>query len=306
MKKYLLLFGLLLWLAQQQLNVISINIQVFVFGIGIILLGIPHGAADVLVAAQNSKHHNHIFSPLKFFIHYLGRLYLFALVLWYFPLVGNIIFILLGAYHFGETDLHKFKVNTLIGKILFFSYGLTIISTIVLLNFDEVTPIFLLFDSAAQHMETIRWIGTHQLQILYGIAGFFVLLFVLYMALYPSEFKTPHFREFIFQLPFLLFIVIKLPLILGFTFYFVVWHSTQSLSNIAKYLNFGVNNAKNVLIFKQIALYSTLAIVGIVLFGLVASKVVSNDTLLAYSFLGLAVLTAPHMQVMHDMYTHLR
>jgi hypothetical protein len=33
---------------------------------------------------------------------------------------------------------------------------------------------------------------------------------------------------------------------------------------------------------------------------------INNNAIMAYSFLGLAVLTAPHMQVMHDMYHKIR
>jgi hypothetical protein len=94
-------------------------------------------------------------------------------------------------------------------------------------------------------------------------------------------------------------------MLLGFTFYFVVWHSVLSLNNITAYLRknnlYTLNNIK-----KEIILYSVLAIGGIALFGLTGFMFINSRAMVGYLFLGLAVLTAPHMQIMHDMYTSLR
>jgi hypothetical protein len=95
-------------------------------------------------------------------------------------------------------------------------------------------------------------------------------------------------------------------MVLGFTFYFVIWHSTLSLKNITSYLreNSSFNTANRV--FRQIVFYSLLAIGGILIFGFTGFMFINNNAIMAYSFLGLAVLTAPHMQVMHDMYHKIR
>ena len=52
--------------------------------------------------------------------------------------------------------------------------------------------------------------------------------------------------------------------------------------------------------------YSLLAMGGMVIFGFTGYMYLSNATITIYVFLGLAVLTAPHMQIMHNMYKHLR
>jgi len=53
-------------------------------------------------------------------------------------------------------------------------------------------------------------------------------------------------------------------------------------------------------------LYSVLAIMGIALFGLTGFMFINSNAVVGYLFLGLAVLTAPHMQIMHHMYNSLR
>ena len=59
-------------------------------------------------------------------------------------------------------------------------------------------------------------------------------------------------------------------------------------------------------ILKQISIYSSLAIVGIGTFGLTGFMFINENAMAAYIFLGLAVLTAPHMKIMYEMYGTIR
>ena len=94
-------------------------------------------------------------------------------------------------------------------------------------------------------------------------------------------------------------------MLLGFTFYFVLWHSLLSLKNIVFYLR-EKNKVSYQSITKQIILYSFLAIVGIGLFGLTGFMFINKNAVAGYIFLGLAVLTAPHMGIMYEMYGVIR
>ena len=57
---------------------------------------------------------------------------------------------------------------------------------------------------------------------------------------------------------------------------------------------------------REIILYSVLAIGGIALFGLTGFMFINSNAMVGYLFLGLAVLTAPHMQIMYNMYNSIR
>jgi hypothetical protein len=94
-------------------------------------------------------------------------------------------------------------------------------------------------------------------------------------------------------------------MLLGFTFYFVLWHSLLSLNNIILYLR-KKNTVSSQTIVKQIVLFSLLAIAGIGLFGLTGFMFINRDVVAGYIFLGLAVLTAPHVGIMYDMYDTIR
>ena len=300
----LLIVGALLLLFQQYITPVSTSTQFIIFLTGIILLGVPHGAADLLVANRNAYVEKKAFQKFRFLIIYISRLLLFAALLWFFPVTGNLLFILFAAYHFGETDLHQFKTETFIGKLFVISYGLVILSVLLLHHFEEVKPIYNLFEAGKENLSLINWIDVNRYYIL-SAAGilFFSATFVYFLQNGNSNANEK--GEFLIRFAVILFILFNLPMLLGFTFYFVIWHSVLSLSSIVLYLRNNNSYSRN-FITKQILLYSLLAIAGIGLFGLTGFMFINKNAVAGYLFLGLAVLTAPHMQIMHDMYNRIR
>ncbi len=299
----LLLLGFILLFTQQFIQPISVQLQTVIFLLGIVILGVPHGAADLLVATQQAATVKRSFSPILFFANYLGRLLLFAGILWLFPLFGNLLFIFFAAYHFGETDLYRFKTNSIAGKCFVVSYGLVILGVILLNHFEAVKPLLQQFDSGRQHAIFINFIDHYRYVILSCLGFIFFASTFFYFITNRSNQQIN--GAFLIQFALILFILYNLPMVLGFTFYFIVWHSVLSLRNIVGFLRRdGLLQGSE--ITKQIIGYSLLAMGGISLFGLTGFMFVNSNSLMGYVFLGLAVLTAPHMQVMHDMYTSMR
>ena len=300
----LLITGCFLLLFQQCLVSINTSSQFIIFLIGILLLGVPHGAADLLVANRNADASKKVFSRVRFLAIYISRLFLFAAILWFFPVIGIILFIFFAAYHFGETDLYQFKTNTLLGKLFVISYGLVILAIILLQHFEEVKPVFQLFEAGKKNELLINWLNINRYYIL-SVTGilFFITTFIYFLRNGNNDINEK--GQFLIHFAIILFILFNLPMLLGFTFYFVVWHSVISLNNIVLYLRNNNTYPLNV-IFRQILLYSALAITGIGLFGLTGFMFINSNAVAGYIFLGLAVLTAPHMQIMHDMYNSIR
>ena len=300
----LLLSGCMLLLFQQYILPVNTSTQFIIFLSGIILLGVPHGAADLLVATQNSNNNKKSFSKFRFLAVYISRLFAFAAILWLFPLAGNLLFIFFAAYHFGETDLYQFKTNTLSGKAFVISYGLLILSVILLHHFEYVKPLFQLFNAGKENIVFINWLDANRYNII-SVSGilFFTATFIYFLR--NSNTGTNDKGQFLIRFAIILFILFNLPMLLGFTFYFIVWHSVLSLNNIITYLRKNNSHTQNS-ITREIVLYSVLAIGGIALFGLTGFMFISSNAMVGYLFLGLAVLTAPHMQIMHDMYNSIR
>lgn len=301
-KGTILIAGVALAIINHFVSVVPENIQFIFFMTGILLLGIPHGAADLLVATKNSARENKYFSLAGFFFNYLGRLILFGLVIWLFPVGGILIFIVFAAYHFGQTDLIQFKTQTLTGKLLVISYGFVILSTILLLHFNEAQPLFRQLLPGLQNTNILNRVNTHRYALCLFTGLFFLLNCTRYFLLNKPD-RTLVLKFFI-QMFIILGILINLPMLAGFTFYFVVWHSVLSLRNIVRYLQ-GSESFSTSTIFRQIVLYSFLAIAGIALVGLAGYMFIDHRSVIIYVILGLAVLTAPHMNIMDHMYANM-
>ena len=298
----LILLGIVLLFIEKLYQPFTIKIQLIIFLSGIVLLGIPHGAADLLVESRNSFHEGKKFSIPVFFLKYVGRLLSFGVLMYFFPFAGILFFILFASYHFGETDLHQFKTDTIPGKLFVTSYGLLILLVILLNHTGEVKELLMAFPSTASNYSFIDWLGVHKEPILsFGGLLFFTSTFIYFSTNGAGQSDQ---GKFIFQFAILILIIYNLPLILGFSFYFIVWHSVLSLRNITAYLTRdGVSVLKIAL---QIFIYSTIAMVGIVLFGYAGVAFSNMNAMIIYILMGLAVLTAPHMQVMHSMYNLIR
>jgi len=300
----LLLTGCMLMFFQQYIMPFNSKTQFIIFFSGVLLLGVPHGAADLLVATQNANSSNKIFSKFRFLVVYLSRLFAFAAILWFFPLAGVLLFILFAAYHFGETDLYQFKTNTLSGKAFVIFYGLLILSIIILHHFEEVKPLFQLLGVGKDNTNFINWLDANRYNFI-SVAGiiFFTSAFIYFLR--NKNNGSNDKGEFLLRFAVILIVLFNLPLLLGFTFYFVVWHSVLSLRNITSYLRKNNSHTQNS-INRTILLYSVIAIGGLTLFGLTGFIFINSNAMVGYLLVGLAVLTAPHMQIMHDMYNSIR
>ena len=299
----LILFGIILLILNQTGQLISFNFQFTLFIAGIVLLGIPHGAADLLVAIQNRQHQKSVFSRIHFFSGYLGRMIGFGLLLYFFPVVGILLFIIFSAYHFGETDLHFFKTNNFWGKLLVVSYGLVILSVILLHDPEELLQIITIGGFEEGNFLFIQQLINYRVAILSFSLLFFFSSVFLYFLLAKEKEKIED--QFLWQFAILIIILYNIPLLLGFTFYFVIWHSLLSIRNIFSYLS--VNREMTYpFIARQIVFYSLLALVGIALFIFTGYLDFSSRAVVIYILFGLAVLTAPHMNIMHEMYNRLR
>lgn len=279
-------------------------VQVALFLVGLLLLGVPHGAADLLVANHISILEGRKFSHASFLISYLGRILLFALILWVFPWIGLGIFLLISAFHFGETDFAQHEMSDVWGRLFVINYGLIVLSTLLLTHLEEVAP--LLYFVAAQDLVdvVVSRISSLRVFIFMGLA------FSLLMSGVQVHIRRPGFfrgwiRSEAMYIPVLMLFVWQLPLLLGFTFYFIGWHSVLSMNSIMTYL-VRVNGLSISLVWRQILFYSGLAVIGTLLIGASGFMFTDINAMIWYSLMSLAVLTGPHMIVMHDMYTLLR
>jgi Brp/Blh family beta-carotene 15,15'-monooxygenase len=298
-----LVAGLFLYVVNRYFYPISAQEQEIVLCLGVIILGIPHGSADQLIALKNSRLKNCEFSDRKFTVNYLGSIALFSALLYFVPVVGITVFLLLAAYHFGETDLRNLNSQTLLGRIFFFAYGVLILGIILLPNASTVLTGINSVRLHTQDARVVHWIIEHNLTILKYIAALFVFVSIPFFLKNTCLLKH-NWIQLVQLLP-LLILLYKLPLILSFSFYFVIWHSIFSLKDILSYL-FDDKSVPAPIAVKEVLKNSLIALAGILVLGCAGFFFLNKEDIVLYIVLGLAVLTAPHMQIIHQMYNHLK
>lgn len=138
LKISILIAGIILTVINWYCQPFSALLQTVVFIIGFTIVGIPHGGADQLVAITSSKHHHVIFSAKNFSRLYCGKIFLFCFFFYCLPHFTLLIFLLMSAYHFGETDLLDLDRDTFLDRFLRLNYGILILETILLPNFSSV------------------------------------------------------------------------------------------------------------------------------------------------------------------------
>lgn len=275
------------------------NAQMILFALSILFAGIPHGALDHLVEEKSFTLRNRKFSFIRFLVTYVLKMAVFGL-LWYFmPLVSLGVFLLFSAYHFGETDLAKLKPVRLISPLFNISYGLLILTCLLLSHLEEVIPILSQLPGNSINVWLQPLEEYKQLVLLISVA----LALITGLAYFSRSKNNPEqLVALILQLGFILIIINILPLILSFTFYFGWWHSLHSLENIRQHLS-GNNSSLSWQTMMKKSIPFSLTAFGFMMALLIWAGITSNIPILLLGFfIGIAILTAPHLDIMSRMY----
>lgn len=278
------------------------HIQWIFFSIIIIITGIPHGALDHEVAKQSSALKNQVFSAKKFHTKYLSSMLLYGVVWYLFPTLSFYLFLLISAFHFGETDLPidspKFP---LLGILLQVSYGLLILFIILFVHINTVLPIIQKINIFSPGL--INYLQGDNIALV-AISVSFIFFFLTLIASYMIHKKNIVDIWHLFKLvSFVLISALILPLPLCFIIYFGLWHSISSLENIRQHLS----KSKNETLSWQSLMIQCVPLTAISLVGLFSVifflDLTNNINLVIMGlFIGISILTLPHQEVMSKMY----
>lgn len=292
LRSILLALGMLL-IGVHLLVPISSDVQIAVMLLFLLAFGIPHGALDYYVDRRFSDA-----SPsghaLLFLSKYFLNMGLYAIIWYFFPTLALLLFILITAYHFGEIDWMG-RVNSPYHRVFYFILGLGWIVFLLCRHMDEAVSIFILMGQSRYTADAYLTIAKKLLPVS------FIVLWVLHAVLLVFNrtfFKSN--KEFLFsilQILMLSLINIFLPLWLCFAFYFGLWHSLLSFDVIRGQLAIsGDLNGWKKLLLKSIP-YSLLAWAGLLVFMKYRLFEMEMAHVFQLLFIGIAVLTLPHLQV---------
>jgi Brp/Blh family beta-carotene 15,15'-monooxygenase len=262
----------------------------------ILMLGIPHGAIDNVLYLRGKEIKNS-----RFIAVYLVFVFL-NVALWLFvPNIAYLLFLFLSAYHFGQSQFSHYFSEQLTGyKILYLLWGVAILSALVYFNITEIQQII------SQESDFAVLAKSHHLKTVLAVflvasSATVVLLAVLSFNKRISV-SALLMEYIVFALVLISFYL--MPLIIGFTLYFIILHSLKVLREEYKFL-IGESEVKSVFTFvKLVAPFTLFSFAGIAfLFALIYFDLLN----LSYGYCLLIIIssiTLPHVFVMNKFYNY--
>jgi len=245
----------------------------------LILIGIPHGAIDHLLLSPeiNNK------KLFKFIIKYLAIILGYLAIWLIFPTLALLAFIIMSAYHFGQSHFIKLKLKKL-ERLTYISLGLFFLSTILWGDFKYTTSI----------LSNIIDISSFEN---YGFPVF-LLTFSLSTILILINLRKEAFW-LLLESFFLGILLYYLPLLLGFIIYFGFWHSLPSMQEEFEALKNHIKVDKVKGFIKKLLPFSLISLAGISLILLFFYNMMNSDQLTLLFFVLVSLISAPHIWYMN-------
>jgi len=293
------LIGLILFAWQQLDGEIPMKIQVVYFAIMIGTTGIPHGALDHVIAKTNAISNGQTFSIQQFLGRYVLAILLYSAAWIFLPGISLIIFLLISAWHFGETDLSNAD-DTRYWNLSRLLWGSLVLMLILLSHFEETTSVVLRITQgsaiAQKIMEHVKINGTTYFIV---VASFFIAV----AAFANTKNKIRISGQYIINLIAILLLCSQLPLLPAFALYFGGWHAIKSFEIIFKFLH----DAKEEMASKPLTMWkNALPMTFLAAFGFIFMAYIWNGTGLKMDplpaiFIFLSIITLPHLDVMDKL-----
>lgn len=283
----------LLFIIFRSFSDVPLEFQLLFSSFFILLIGIPHGAIDhVLFFKKRSL------SQIQFYSIYLGLIIVF-LVLWIFlPFWSLLLFLLISAFHFGESQFSEIKSSKLIKYLLFPVWGIALLSTLMHYNLQELINITTFFKD------------TNDLQIMYNeglIYKFFLAtnigsVLLMLILCFRKQMSLDRFFSEMFLIAILHITFYLFPFLIAFTMYFVILHSIKVMHQEFLFLKQGSDSFRFIDFLKILTPYSLLSIFFTALIIVLSYVGIISYSVPLVSIIIISVITLPHAIVMHIFY----
>ena len=292
------LLGLILLIWQFFQGNLSQNVQVIFFVSLILLTGIPHGALDHLIQESTDKKQNKKYHFSGFIFKYMLIMALYALVWFLFSGFSLLLFLIISAWHFGETDLEKVPKNSLIWSFTRLIYGFYVLAFILLTHIDEVRPIVnKMVDNQIYMMVFWNFIKLNVNQILYLLGLSLTTIFIIAQSQYLVKFDKIR----ILRLSIILLLSVWLPLLPAFSLYFGGWHALCAFDNIHNYLRKDHPGLTLKLVYLKSLPFTFVAIIFLCGFVMYSNFYIHHFNPFPILFIFISLITLPHLIIAHQM-----
>lgn len=245
----------------------------------LILIGIPHGAIDHLLLSPeiNKK------KLIKFIFKYLLIIALYLIVWLIIPTWALLAFILMSAYHFGQSHFIKFKLKKL-ERLTYLSLGLFFLSTILWGDFEYTTSIL----SNIIDLSYLKKYGLPFILLTFSFSSILIIINLQKSSIW-----------LLLESIFLGIMLFHLPLLLGFIIYFGFWHSLPSMKEEFEALEKYLKDDKVKGFIMKLLPFTLISLAGISLILLIFSKMMNSNQLTLLFFVLVSLISAPHIWYMN-------
>jgi Brp/Blh family beta-carotene 15,15'-monooxygenase len=265
--------------------------------LSVLVIGIPHGAIDHIMAAELYSLNQTLKDHLLFYASYLLVMIIIGALWIFLPEAGMALFLAISIYHFGQADMEDFLAERhSVNRLFYLSRGVLIIGLIVYSEPLTTYPIMadamrmetMLFSDFMPSANASLWTvgGVYTLTSLYGIIA--------------GRIDNP-INFIVDSLLLTLFLLITGPLI-GFAIYFALWHSAGHINEMREFFS---NRGKSLSVaqfYKKAAPFTLVSILGMILLLIINVQINLENQFLSLMFILISVLTLPHMLIVEKMY----
>ncbi len=270
---------------------ISINHQLISSAFFISFFGIPHGAIDNIITRHKTGINN-----IVFYIIYL-IFFLVFLAVWYInPNLALWTFLIISAYHFGESQLVPLIKSKKYNHLIFFLWGIWLITSLLFFNSRELEEI--------ANFSTTFSVDKNTLSILPSLfyASSISLFLVLIILTLNKTLKANHLFQELFTLILLALTFHIFPFIVGFTMYFVFLHSIRVMYHEYDFLKSRIEKLSYTAFIKLLLPNTIMFLLGVVIFLFLYSYNFLTLSLSEILIISISCVTVPHAFVMMRFY----
>ncbi len=254
-------------------------IQFTLFGVILLSIGIPHGAIDHLIS--NPKIDGKGMG--SFLLIYLTLIGIYLAIWYFFPITALIAFLIMSAYHFGQSHFISENQPKKYAWLLFISRGGYFLFAILLGDW-EVTKLIL------SPLVNLEYLGQYRIFIFVAL----LTATISVQFVFGPRIKNTQILELLIMGPIFYFS----PLLIGFVVYFGFWHALPSMLAEYKFLS-GFESYNSVKKFAfQLLPFTMISLFGIGLILFFGFKFLQINELVLLFFVVISLISFPHILYM--------
>ena len=257
----------------------------------ILTLGIIHGSNDLQIINSFKKESDFKKNGIKSYVIIIIIAILFFIFL---KKITFYVFIILSSYHFGEQHFnHKYFEKKHIKNMLQILHGLFLFSILFANQKNEVNTI-------AKSLFSII-VSSNFITVLSIITGLCYAMILIYNWFLYNDHKT--FLEEVLHFTFFYILFKATSLIVGFSIYFIIWHSIPSIFDQIEFLHKKKSKSLVILYLKKSSLLWLIS-----LFIIALSYFYLKEIILFNSFIFaiLFVISTPHIFIINIMNSYFK